>query len=286
MLLRLLLISILTLALASPARADGEDLPPGPHLQPPSLIDRDNRVHGFRVNWIDTHFYAGDTAAFNAFVADYAKLPNAKLRVVIHPGTLRAASPWDKQDRGLAADWSLWIWNTDGRSEYPTQVDLYLGSRITLKDLVIPNSIEVASGGEIERFIAARKPAAAAATRSAASARALTPMEAAEHVDKDEITVEFGVGEATLLEGLIREGDDPRPPLRLVWDNFFVGGGTFEIILQADAAGRDRNQIAAKAKSLLGRGIRATGTVKRLNSFASPSYQIIVTDPAKFAINP
>ena len=119
-----------------------------------------NCVHGFMVNWEDTFFFAGDTAAFNKFVEGYGKRDDLKRRVVIHAGTKKARSPWDKADRDIPADWSYYVWNTgkpDPRHPAPSQVDVWLGSRIKLEDLRIPANVEVVSGGEIEKFIEQRR---------------------------------------------------------------------------------------------------------------------------------
>jgi hypothetical protein len=125
------------------------------------LVKGQKPVHGYWVNWEDVFFYAGDTAAFNQFVAAYSKTKNARLRVVIHAGARKARSPWDKADRDIAADWSLYVWNTGapvaGSKPAPTQVDVWLGSRIKLDELRIPANVEVASGGEIEKFVAKRQ---------------------------------------------------------------------------------------------------------------------------------
>ena len=125
------------------------------------LVKGQKPVHGYWVNWEDVFFYAGDTAAFNRFVEAYSKMPNAKLRVVIHPGTKKARSPWDKADRDMAVDWSLYVWNTGtstpGAKPAPSQVDVWLGSRIKLEDVRIPANVEVVSGGEIEKFVRERQ---------------------------------------------------------------------------------------------------------------------------------
>src|SRR5262245_47524439 len=121
-----------------------------------------NCVHGYMVNWTDTFFFAGDTAAFNKFVEGYSQRTNLELRVVIHVGTTKARSPWDQVDRNIPADWSYYVWNTGapvvaGGKRAPSRVDVWLGSRIKLEDLRIPANVEVVSGGEIEKFIAARQ---------------------------------------------------------------------------------------------------------------------------------
>jgi hypothetical protein len=121
------------------------------------LVRGQKPVHGYWVNWEDVFFYSGDTAAFNRFVAAYAKLEHTKLKVVIHAGTKKAKSPWDKVERDVAADWSLYRWNAGelkaGDTPAPGRVDVWLGSRIKLGELVIPDNVEVASGGEIEAFV-------------------------------------------------------------------------------------------------------------------------------------
>ena len=119
-----------------------------------------NCVHGYMVNWTDTFFFAGDTAAFNKFVEGYGKRKDLKLQVVIHVGTKKARSPWDKADRDIPVDWSYYVWNTrtpDPRNPAPSRVDVWLGSRIKLEDLRIPANVEVVSGGEIEKFVGERK---------------------------------------------------------------------------------------------------------------------------------
>ena len=120
-----------------------------------------NCVHGYMVNWTDTFFFAGDTAAFNKFVEGYSKRHDLNRRVVLHVGTKKARSPWDKADRDIAVDWSYHVWNTRppvaGGPPAPSRVDVWLGSRIKLEDLRIPANVEVVSGGEIEKFIGERQ---------------------------------------------------------------------------------------------------------------------------------
>jgi hypothetical protein len=117
-------------------------------------------IHGYWVNWEDVFFYTGDTQAFNRFVEAYGKLSHLQLKVVIHAGTTGARSPWDKGDRG-PADWSFYRWNVGlprpGQKPAPSRVDVWIGSKIRLQELNIPANVEVVSGGEIDRFIAARK---------------------------------------------------------------------------------------------------------------------------------
>jgi hypothetical protein len=139
---------------AGPALAIGRDLP-----KDVLAMQGPNCVHGFMVNWEDVFFFAGDTVEVNKFLENYGKRDDLKRRVVIHPGTKKARSPWDQDDRNLPADWSYYIWNTarpDVNNPAPSQVDIWLGSRIKLDELQIPDTIEVVSGGEIEKFIEER----------------------------------------------------------------------------------------------------------------------------------
>jgi len=147
-------------ALAAPeALALGHDLPKDYLEEHGQLVKGQIPVHGFMVNWTDTFYYAGDTAAFNKFVEAYSKRTDLKLRVVIHVGTTKASSPWDNKDRNIPADWSFHVWNAppDPRNPAPSKVDVWLGSRIKLEELRIPANVEVVSGGEVEKFIAARQ---------------------------------------------------------------------------------------------------------------------------------
>jgi hypothetical protein len=124
-------------------------------------------IHGYHVNWEDVFFYTGDAKAFNKFMEVYSNLKHVKLKVVIHPGTKSASSPWDPVPRDMLADWSFSGWGyqpvlTVGlggeRKEIvpvgeptPTRVDVWLGNkRLKLQDLRIPTQIEVVAAREVE----------------------------------------------------------------------------------------------------------------------------------------
>lgn len=142
-----------------PVRAgDGPPKPPGLH----DLFNRPERVHGYWVNASDTFFYAGDTAALNTFLEAYARVEGVTHRVTLHVGPGRASSPWDDGPRDLDADWAL-VTSALVRGEggaivpadpYDAEVRIWLGRRVGLDGLEIPGSIDVASGGELERFVA------------------------------------------------------------------------------------------------------------------------------------
>ena len=146
---------------ASEALALGRDLPKDYLEEHGQLVKGQVPVHGFMVNWEDVFFYSGDTADFNRFIEAYSKLENLEHRIVIHAGTKKARSPWDKEDRNIPVGWSYYVWNTGpvpkGGKPAPAKVDVWLGSRIKLEELRIPANVEVVSGGEIEKFVGERK---------------------------------------------------------------------------------------------------------------------------------
>lgn len=126
------------------------------------LVNSDNRIHGFFVNWQDYFFFAGDSSAFNEFLQKYSQLLNTRLQLVIHPGKLEVKSPWDKQPRDLSADWKLYTSpygpvtqpaTAPTNTQFITRIDLYLGGSVKLDDLKIPENVPVESGGEIEGFV-------------------------------------------------------------------------------------------------------------------------------------
>ncbi len=119
-------------------------------------------VHGFWLNEQIVKFYAGDTDQLNRDLPKFLEGQYASRKVVLHVGTKRAESPWDKKPRDIFADWSV---NTyvdpedalKGTVRMQMQIDVWLGNKITLKDIRIPDGFDVLSGGEIEKFIQQRK---------------------------------------------------------------------------------------------------------------------------------
>ena len=159
---------VLVLSIPASALALGGDEPNGPMNNDKwptglaAIVNADNRVYGYFVNWEDTLFFRGNTAAFNVFLAKYAQLPNTKLELVIHPGKLEVQSPWDKQPRALSANWRLYctpfaqeqVMNGGVKpGPFITRVDLWLGDSVKLAELQVPSNVPVTSGGEIEAFV-------------------------------------------------------------------------------------------------------------------------------------
>lgn len=139
---RYLLASLLTLALVTEAFALGAD-----HPKEELAKHGPNCVHGFFVNWIDVFYFAGDATACNAFLAKHAADKGVLVRVKLHAGTKKAASPWDKEDRNLPADWSLTTGDERGRvagdDRKIHRVDVWLGGKVKKDELKFPAGVEV-----------------------------------------------------------------------------------------------------------------------------------------------
>lgn len=118
------------------------------------LLNQSNRIHGFWVNSTDQLYYRGNSAQLNAMLAGLAALPDARLTVVLHVGTLNATSPWADTPKGRA-DWSVRVSPSNGFSgpAIDYRVDVHLAGDVTLPDLKVPASATVESAGEIETFI-------------------------------------------------------------------------------------------------------------------------------------
>lgn len=126
------------------------------------LLNVDNRVHGYFVNWEEVFFFEGDTASLNSFIEKFSALPDTELVVVIHPGRLAVCSPWDKEPREVAADWQLYVsplMPDEVQAEgvqpgaFVTRINVWLGGSVKLNELHVPESVAVRSGGEIEAFV-------------------------------------------------------------------------------------------------------------------------------------
>jgi len=146
----------------------GWKLPPGVA----ELASSRNRVHGFTstFGYADL-WYAGDANAFNAYLAEYARLKDLPLQLVIHPAPgskLRqyVSEPRAHYDWELSVKWgiSLQADRRDDKAEgYAVTLHLYLSDAITLDDISVPANITVQSGDEIEQFIAKHRGRQAAA---------------------------------------------------------------------------------------------------------------------------
>ena len=132
------------------------------------VVNSDGRVlcattMGF--GWASDEFlYRGGAAAFNRFLRAYSEVDRAKLLLVVHAGE----SPYslvyaDKLDGPY--DWALRISQPmtrhkgDGPLErardFRLSLHVWPSARLPLRDIVVPLSIDVESGREIERFVQA-----------------------------------------------------------------------------------------------------------------------------------
>ncbi|MFO8013015.1 MAG: hypothetical protein R6X20_06880 [Phycisphaerae bacterium] len=155
-------------AAAAPALGMGADHPndrPVSHEEWPDglaeIINTKARVCGFFINASDWFYFKGDTKAFNAVLAAYAKLKDTPLRLVLHPGRCLGKAPWDK-GKGTPCEWSIAVtrrgWGAPKAKpgetgNYVVTVNLWLGGDVALDGLDVPLNVDVASGREIETFV-------------------------------------------------------------------------------------------------------------------------------------
>jgi hypothetical protein len=161
------------LGCASQALALGGDYPVGfrPRVATGTAVETEvNRliaspgsVHGFFVNAEDRFFYAGDTAAFNAFLKQYAEIETGIVgrRLTVLPGKGVAKSPWDK-GAGKPCDWRLDVcplsWREGhsatrsaakgapaeaGVNPYVVEVNVWSESNVDLSAVEVPKNVEV-----------------------------------------------------------------------------------------------------------------------------------------------
>jgi hypothetical protein len=89
-------------------------------------------------------------------IRELAANPNVNLVIVLHAGSGVAESPWSKKPVG-PADWSATIYGDQPITQHQANItiDVWFSGSLTLSELVIPPSVTVKSGGEIEKFIQA-----------------------------------------------------------------------------------------------------------------------------------
>ena len=151
MLSRLCLMPLMTMLLvgwgSEEVLASGSD-----HPKEKLAVQGENCVHGYCVNQSDVFSFTGDAADFTKFVADLAKKRGAKLQVVLHQGTKKARSPWDKADRDIPVDWSVTTGpmargvRIKGETEL-VRIDLWLGGKLKKEDIKLPPDAELVSEG-------------------------------------------------------------------------------------------------------------------------------------------
>ena len=175
--LRTMSTPVLFLALAARAVGLGSDYPVGPPVrldQAPTgltkLINQESRVHGFFVNAEDRFFFMGNTSAFASFLKQYSALTGiAGHRLIVHPGTGVAKSPWD--DAGDPCDWMLEValasWREGhaekvfrdpdglppkaGDREYVVELHVWTQGQTDVKKITVPKGVHVVHERESER---------------------------------------------------------------------------------------------------------------------------------------
>ncbi len=134
-----------------------------------TLVNEENRVHGFFVNANDTFFFVGSTEMLNGFLTGCAALEDTPASLVLHPGTVVASSPWkrSKDKKPIPCQWRIDImrrgWHPSAPMRegapknnpgYVVKVHAWLDGNVKLDGLKVPEQIAVESGGEIEKFVA------------------------------------------------------------------------------------------------------------------------------------
>ena len=130
------------------------------------LVNRPGRVGGFFVNANDYFLYAGDTRALNDFLAEYGRLKQTPLSVVLRTEAAPMTDgPWDKEGQ-THTDWRLSVLRRGGAPDAPHDpkaprdrpgyvliVDVWLGETIKGEEVKVPAGVEVRYGAELSLVI-------------------------------------------------------------------------------------------------------------------------------------
>ena len=185
------------LLLSAPALPLGMDIGKEPVAEQPGwpkgaveLANDPHRVAGYWVNQSNVYFFAGDTAAFNAFLARYAALSGEEtphvLTIKPGPGTTTKLS---EKEPKIHYDWSLEVtragWDAEQRynpdpkfAQFQTIVQIVLatGGAVDLKAIERPAKVvlKTKSAEGIEAWVMQHRAArfeAAAKAKAAAEAK-------------------------------------------------------------------------------------------------------------------
>ena len=129
-----------------------------PRVMP--VVNDTHRVYQSWVNGNEHFYFAGDTAALNAALTNFANVKADRLTVVLRPGPGRVGSFNDR--RSIACDWQLHLLGGISRTmaqdaavgttwdPCPT-LTVYVGGAIKLDELDIPAGIRVLEVADLER---------------------------------------------------------------------------------------------------------------------------------------
>jgi hypothetical protein len=150
----------------------GERVRPGPGWSKAltDLVNSPGRVDGFGLmNGRRSYYYAGDAKAFAGFLERYTALQGTPLRLVLHAGRTDQTDPRSPKTKPkVIFDWQLrvvsrWRPRSGGRTRNykprripppAVSLEVYLGGQGGLDDVDVPLNVNVASGAEIDRFVA------------------------------------------------------------------------------------------------------------------------------------
>lgn len=121
------------------------------------LANRTDRVSGSWVNASDSFNYQGNVRTFNAFLADYAKVPGITPMLTLQNGDGTTVLLPSKDPITVQYDWQM---NTGGWGRFTSDVRLPLNGKIALKEVKVPANVSVGFLGpdtpspEVKRFLA------------------------------------------------------------------------------------------------------------------------------------
>jgi hypothetical protein len=181
------MVLVLLLVAAPTVFPMGAVHPKGPITSPQwppilnELVNHKGRVYGYFYGRSEYFFFAGDTQAFNEFVARYAQLKDTSLTLTLRLQRGMAGAWWEKE-KTTSCDWYLTISrppraaaasadSATTATEVTVALCLYLGGQVALRELKVPLNVEVRSGGAMERFIKEHEARRAAGPASVAALR-------------------------------------------------------------------------------------------------------------------
>ena len=199
-------------------------------LQPQfeKLVNRPSCVYGFCTN-LDWHwpdpviavtpsayfFFRGDTKGLNEFLEAFSRLKDEKLVLIIRAGRAPPESRRGSREE-FPYDWKM-VWDGQVRKRpegdhlehFVRSAEVWLGGNVKLDELRVPPSIEVQSGGEIEKFIreheTARKKIGAAADAGKPPATAAASRPRVGRIVGGEHTSRFGLDDVEFSYTGVRE---------------------------------------------------------------------------------
>ncbi len=113
------------------------------------LLNSPGRVYGYWMNGRDDFYYAGDTQAFNAFIAEYARLDGTAGTLTVHPGQ---GDEQRLKERNIRYDWVVAVGGrTRSGEDNRARVDVWLGGQIEGDKMRVPSNVKVEGSDEVQQ---------------------------------------------------------------------------------------------------------------------------------------